>query len=210
MKRNGGKECPVPRTNPGSVHKRVVVGISGASGMAYAVRLLRWMRECPEVESHLVMSSSARLTCKLELPDVPLAEITALADVVHKEADVGASIASGSYPTHAMVIVPCSMATLAAVATGLSDNLLRRAADVTLKERRRLIVVARETPLHAVHLRNMLTITELGGIIVPPLPAFYLQPRSVEDVVDHTVGKILDLLELPHTLLQRWGEAPLM
>ena len=184
--------------------KRIVIGISGATGVIYAVRLLEVLRADPEVETHLVISPSGKLTLSLELPQIPLKQVQALADVVYKDSDVSASIASGTFPSQAMVIVPCSMKTLAAVAIGFGENLLVRAADVMLKERRRLIVVPRETPLHLVHLRNMVTITEMGGIILPPFPAFYHRPTTLEEIVDQTVGKILDMLGIPQTLVKPW------
>lgn len=184
--------------------QRIVVGISGATGICYAVRLLQVLQASPEIETHLVISASAKLTLKLELPEWPLKQVEALADVVYRDNDVSAAIASGTFRTHAMVIVPCSMKTVAAVSSGFGENLLVRAADVMLKERRRLVVVPRETPLHLVHLRNMVTITEMGGVILPPLPAFYHRPQTVAQIVDQTVGKILDLLGLEQDLMPEW------
>lgn len=186
------------------VNKRIVIGISGATGVIYAVRLLEVLHGRADVETHLVVSRSAKLTLSLELPEWPLAQVEALADVVYKDNDIGATIASGSFPTDAMVLVPCSMKTLAAVAHGYGENLLARAADVMLKERRRFILVPREAPLHLVHLRNMATISEMGGIILPPFPAFYHRPATVQEIVDQTVGKILDLLGIEQTLLKPW------
>lgn len=186
---------------------RIVVGVTGASGAIYAVRLLQVLHDRDQVETHLVISSSGRTTLHLETP-WPLSEIEALARVVYRDDDLSAAIASGSFPSHAMVIVPCSMKTVAAVAHGYADNLLARAADVMLKERRRLILVPREAPLHLVHLRNMATISELGGIILPPCPAFYHRPSTVAEIVDHTVGKILDLLGLEQDLLRPWLGPP--
>lgn len=184
--------------------RRFVVGISGASGVIYGIRLMQLLRDQPDIELHLVITRSGVVTLKLENPEWPLARVQELAHVVHREADIAASIASGSFAVEAMVVAPCSMRSLAAIAHGLSDNLLVRAADVMLKERRKLVLVARETPLHAVHLKNMLAVTEMGGIILPPMAAFYHQPRSVQDLVDHVVGKILDTLGIPHTLFPPW------
>ena len=156
------------------------------------------------METHLVMSRSAGITVRLELPEWSLKQVQDLADFFHREQDMAACISSGSFRTDGMVVAPCSMKSLASIATGLSDSLLARAADVILKERRRLILVTRETPLHLVHLRNMVTVTEMGGIILPPCPAFYHRPQSVGDIVDHTVGKVLDLLGLEHGLFRAW------
>jgi 4-hydroxy-3-polyprenylbenzoate decarboxylase len=183
---------------------RIVVGISGATGVIYALRLLEILQRTPQAESHLVMTRAAKMTLALEAPEWSLQQVEALADVVYKDSDVSAAIASGSFPSQAMVIVPCSMKTVAAVAHGFGDNLLARAADVMLKERRRLIVVPREAPLHQVHLRNMATISEMGGIILPPFPAFYQRPQTVADIIDHTVGKILDLLGIEQDLVKPW------
>lgn len=183
--------------------RRVIVGISGASGAVYGARLLQALREIGNVESHLVVSDAGWRNLRHEL-DMDRASVEALADVVHDLANVGASIASGSFQCTGMVIAPCSMRTLAAVAHGLADSLLTRAADVMLKERRRLVLLARETPLHLGHLRNMVSVTEMGAIVCPPVPAFYLHPRSVDDIVDHTVARTLDLLGLAHGLGGRW------
>jgi 2,5-furandicarboxylate decarboxylase 2 len=183
---------------------RIIVGMSGASGALLTVRLLQALRRTQQVETHLVITASALLTASQEL-DLKRRDLEALADVSHNVRDLGASLASGSYLTAGMVIAPCSMKTLASVAIGLSDNLLTRAADVILKERRRLVLVARETPLNLAHLRNMVAVTEMGGIIMPPVPAFYAKPLTIDDVVDHTVGRILDLFGLSHSELQkRW------
>ena len=188
--------------------RRIIVGISGASGAIYGVRLLQALREMPGVESHLVVSDAGWRNVQEE-HGLQRAAIEALAHQVHDVANVGASIASGSFQCSGMVIAPCSMRTLAAVAHGLSDNLITRAADVMLKERRRLVLMVRESPLHLVHLRNMVSVTEMGAIVCPPLPAFYLHPKSVSDIVDHSVARVLDLLDLPHTLAPRWqGQTP--
>ena len=183
--------------------KRVIVGISGASGAVYGARLLQALREVKGIESHLVVSDAGWRNLRHEL-DMQRAEVEALADVVHDLANVGASIASGSFAAHGMVVAPCSMRTLAAIAHGLADNLLTRAADVVLKERRRLVLLTRESPLHLVHLRNMATVTELGAICCPPMPAFYLRPTTIGEIVDHSVARALDLLGLEHDLAPRW------
>jgi 4-hydroxy-3-polyprenylbenzoate decarboxylase len=188
--------------------RRIIVGISGASGAIYGVRLLQALREMPGVESHLVVSDAGWRNVQEE-HGLQRAAIEALAHQVHEVHDIGAAIASGSFQCSGMVIAPCSMRTLAAVAHGLSDNLITRAADVMLKERRRLVLMVRESPLHLVHLRNMVSVTEMGAIVCPPLPAFYLHPKSVSDIVDHSVARVLDLLDLPHTLAPRWqGQTP--
>lgn len=178
-----------------STKRRLVIGMTGATGAVYTVRLLQVLQSCPDVETHLVISPSGVLNIKYEL-DIGRHEIQALADQVHSFRDVGATLASGSFPTAGMVIVPCSMRTLAAVAHGLSDNLITRAADVTLKERRRLVMMVRETPFNLAHLRNMTAVTEMGGIIFPPMPAFYLRPNSIDDIVDHTVMRVLELFDI--------------
>ncbi|MFC3108689.1 UbiX family flavin prenyltransferase [Undibacterium arcticum] len=184
--------------------KRLVVAITGASGAVYGVRMLQVLSQLDDWESHLVISSSGALTALHELT-MRRPEIEALADVVHNVRDIGASIASGSFQCDGMVIAPCSMRTLAAVAHGLADNLITRAADVMLKERRRLVLLARETPLNLAHLRNMTAVTELGAIVAPPMPAFYNLPGTIDDIVNHTVGRTLDLFNVEHAgLLQRW------
>lgn len=175
--------------------RRLVIGITGATGSIYAVRMLQVLRDVPDVETHVIISSSGVLNIKHEL-DVSRHEVQALADHVHSVRDVGATLASGAFATAGMVIVPCSMRTLAAVAIGLSDNLITRAADVTLKERRRLVMLVRETPFNLAHLRNMTAVTEMGGIIFPPLPAFYHRPRTIEEMVDHTVKRVLEMFEI--------------
>lgn len=178
-----------------TARRRFIVGITGATGALYAVRMLQALQGVPDIESHLVISPSGVLNVKYEL-DITRQEVHALADKVYSFRDVGATLASGSFATAGMVVVPCSMRTLAAVAHGLSDNLITRAADVTLKERRRLVMMVRETPLNLAHLRNMTAVTEMGGIIFPPLPAFYLHPKSVEEMVDHTVARVLELFDI--------------
>lgn len=184
--------------------RRIVVGISGASGAVYGVRLLQALATAEGVETHLVVSAAGLRNLRHEL-DLDAPQLRPLAHQVHDVVDVGAAIASGSFRAAAMAIAPCSMRTLAAVAHGLGDNLITRAADVMLKERRRLVLLARESPLHLVHLRNMATVTEMGAIVCPPVPAFYLRPRSVQDIVDHTVARVLDLLDVPHALAPRWA-----
>jgi 4-hydroxy-3-polyprenylbenzoate decarboxylase len=181
----------------------LVIAITGATGAVYGVRLLQVLRADPGIRTHLLLSSAGVLNLKQEL-DMGRAEAEALADVVHNVRDVGASIASGSFQTDGMVIAPCSMKTLAAVAHGLADNLITRAADVTLKERRRLILMVRETPFNLAHIRNMEAVTLMGGIIFPPLPGFYHRPKTIEAMVDHTVGRVLDLLHVNHQLTPRW------
>ncbi|TQR87504.1 UbiX family flavin prenyltransferase [Mycobacterium hodleri] len=184
---------------------RVIVGISGASGTAYGVRLLEVLQGEPDIETHLVMSQSARRTMHYEL-DMTVGEIEDRADVVHKPNDIGASIASGSFRAHAMVVAPCSMKTAAGIATSYSDNLLLRAADVMLKERRRLVLLVRETPLHLGHLRILTQLAEIGAIIMPAAPAFYQRPETIDDLIDQTVNRVLDLadVELRRDLFPRW------
>jgi 4-hydroxy-3-polyprenylbenzoate decarboxylase len=184
--------------------RKLIVAITGATGVIYGVRLLQALRELPNVQSHLLISEAGVLNLHQEL-DFNRKDVEALADVVHNVRDVGASIASGSFQSDGMIIAPCSMKTLAAVANGLSDNLITRAADVVLKERRRLVLMVRETPFNLAHLRNMTSVTEMGGIIFPPLPGFYHKPQSIQEMVDHTVGRVLDLYALPHHLTPRWN-----
>ena len=183
--------------------RRIIVGISGASGAVYGLRLLQVLSGLAGVESHLVVSDAGWLNLQHELEMDPCS-VRALADEVHAQANLGAAIASGSFVAHGMVVAPCSMRTLAAIAHGLSDNLLTRAADVTLKERRRLVLMPREAPLHLVHLRNMVTVTEMGAICCPPMPAFYHRPTSVSEMVEHSVSRVLDLLGLDHAAAPRW------
>ena len=184
--------------------RKLIVAITGATGVIYGVRLLQGLRELPEVESHLLISEAGVLNLHQELA-LNRKDVEALADVVHNVRDIGASIASGSFQSDGMIVAPCSMRTLAAVAHGLSDNLITRAADVVLKERRRLVLMVRETPFNLAHLRNMTAVTEMGGIIFPPLPGFYHKPQSIQEMVDHTVGRVLDLFSLPHQLTPRWN-----
>lgn len=183
--------------------QRLIVAVTGATGSVYAYELLRQLRGM-EVETHLVMSGAAALTARQEMSR-ERAEFEALADVVHNVKDIGASIASGSFITAGMVVLPCSMKTLSAVANGYSDNLISRAADVILKQRRRLVLVTRETPLNLAHIRNMEQVTLMGGVIFPPVPAFYAKLESLDDLVTHTVGRVLDLFDIRHDLVNRWG-----
>ena len=184
--------------------RRIIVAITGATGAVYGVQLLTRLGATSGVETHLVLSDAASLTLHQEL-GLQRRDAEALAHVVHRNRDIGASIASGSFQTDGMVIAPCSMKTLAAVAHGLSDNLVARAADVMLKERRRLVLMVRETPFNLAHLRNMTAVTEMGGIVFPPLPSFYHRPATIEEMVEHTVDRAIDLLGLDNAHAPRWG-----
>jgi len=184
--------------------QRIVIAITGATGAVYGVRLLQRLQQFPGIERHLVVSDAAVLTLHEET-GLARRDVEALADVVHKANNIGASIASGSFQTDGMVIAPCSMKTLASVAHGLSDNLIARAADVVLKERRKLILMVRETPFNLAHLRNMTAVTEMGGIIFPPVPGFYSKPATIDEMVGHTVDRVLDLLDLPPLDAARWA-----
>lgn len=184
--------------------KRLIVAITGASGSIYGVRILEAMRAVEGWSTDLVVSPSALVTMAQEL-DRTREEVEALATQVHNVRDIGATIASGSYASEGMVIAPCSMKTLAAIAHGFGDNLVTRAADVVLKERRRLVLLPRETPLNLAHLRNMVGVTEMGAIVCPPVPAFYNRPATIDDLVDHTVGRVLDLFGIGHNgMVKRW------
>ncbi|MEY4208424.1 MAG: hypothetical protein RLZZ20_1576 [Pseudomonadota bacterium] len=183
--------------------KRLVVAITGASGALYGVRLLHWLREAGGIQTHLMISEAGALSLHHEL-GITRKEVEVLADAVHAVRDVGACVASGSFPSEGMIIAPCSMKTLASVAHGLCDNLISRAADVMLKERRRLVLMVRETPFNLAHLRNMTAVTEMGGIIFPPLPALYQKPADITEMVDHTVGRVLDLFGVEQTLAPQW------
>jgi 4-hydroxy-3-polyprenylbenzoate decarboxylase len=183
--------------------KRIIVAISGASGAVYGVRLLQVLRDLDQVQTHLTISDAGLLNLQQEL-DMSRSQVEALADVAYPVREVGAAIASGSFQCDGMVVAPCSMRMLAAVAHGLSDNLMARAADVMLKERRRLILMVRETPLNLAHLRNMSSVTEMGGIIFPPVPSFYHRPQTLAEMVDHTVSRVIDLLGLPQPQAPRW------
>ncbi|MBB4265009.1 UbiX family flavin prenyltransferase [Roseospira visakhapatnamensis] len=186
-------------------NRPLVVGVSGASGLAYAVRLLETLDRLA-IPSHLVMTPAAEITLAHETT-LKVAQVRALATVWHKVDDLTAAPSSGSFRTRGMVVVPCSARTLGAIAATAGDNLLTRAADVTLKERRRLVLMVRETPLHLGHLRAMATVTEMGAVVAPPMPAFYARPRSLDDLVDHTVGRLLDLFDIDAGLARRWREA---
>lgn len=183
--------------------RRIIVAITGASGAVYGVRLLHALRAAADVQTHLLVTPAGVLNLKQEL-DLARGDVERLADVVHNVRDIGATIASGSFVTHGMVVAPCSMKTLAAIAHGLADNLIARAADVCLKERRRLVLLVREAPLNLAHIRNMEAVTLMGGVIFPPVPAFYHRPRTIDELVDHTVARVLDLLDIAHGLAPRW------
>jgi len=184
---------------------RIIVGISGASGFQYGIKALELLRAL-DVETHLVISRGAQMTRAMET-DYPPGAAEALADVVHPVQNLGAAISSGSFLTLGMLVAPCSMSSLGAIAHGITDNLLTRAADVVLKERRRLVLMVRETPLHLGHLRNMAAVTEMGGVIFPPVPALYQRPQSVDQIITHSVGRALDLFGLDVPQLPRWGDA---
>lgn len=181
--------------------KRIIVGISGASGAIYGIRMLEALKG--RAESHLIMSTTARDIIAMET-SYEAAEIEKMASVVHEIDDLAAPISSGSFQTDGMVIIPCSVKTLSAIANCYNENLMTRAADVTLKERRRLVLVVRECPLHTGHLELMRRVSQTGGIVFPPVPAFYHQPKTLDDVISHAIGKILDLLGIEHTLFRRW------
>lgn len=185
--------------------KRLIVGITGASGVIYGIRLLEVLRDVPEVETHLVLSTAGAQTIGLET-NYTTGEVLALADINYRFTDIAAAISSGSFKTLGMAVIPCSMKTLAGIALSYSDNLLLRAADVVLKDRRRLVIVPRETPLHLGHLRLMTQVVEMGGVLAPPVPAFYHLPLTIDDIVNQTVNRVLDLLdiELEEDLFVRW------
>ena len=187
--------------------KRMIVGISGASGFQYGVKALELLQKL-DVEVHLVVSKGAEKTCQLET-DYRLEDVFAMADVVHPIGNLGAAISSGSFKTAGMLVAPCSMRTLGAIAHCLTDNLLTRAADVVLKERRRLVLLARETPLNLGHIRNMAAVTEMGGIIFPPVPALYQRPQTADDIITHSVNRALDLFDIDVDNIPRWGEGSL-
>jgi 4-hydroxy-3-polyprenylbenzoate decarboxylase len=194
------ERSPMP---PACPPRRLIVGISGASGAIYGVHLLRLLQPT-DIETHLVMSRSAKITLTQEI-GMKVSDVTVLANVVHQADNIGASISSGSFRTLGMVVAPCSMRSLAEIATGVTSSLLTRAADVVLKERRRLVLMVRETPLHLGHLRAMAAATEMGAIIYPPVPAFYTRPESLAEMVDQTVGRVLDLFELNTGVVERWA-----
>lgn len=182
--------------------RRIVVGISGASGLIYGVRLLETLRRA-EVETHLVLSKAAEMTLAYET-DMKAKDVRDLADHFHPIGDIGASVSSGSFKTMGMIIAPCSIRTMSEIATGVTASLMSRAADVVLKERRRLVLALRETPLHTGHLRTMLQLSEMGAIVAPVVPAFYNKPKTIDDIVDHTVGRILDLFDIDSGVVKRW------
>lgn len=188
--------------------QRIIIGISGASGFQYGVKALELLKPL-DLEVHLVVSKGAERTCELET-DYQLDKVMSLADVIHPISNLGASISSGSFKTLGMLVAPCSMRTLGAVAHCLTDNLLTRAADVVLKERRRLVLLARETPLNLGHIRNMAAVTEMGGIIFPPVPALYQRPQSADEIINHSVSRALDLFGLDVKNIPRWGEGNLL
>ena len=183
--------------------RRIVVAITGATGSIYGIRLLEALAGIDSLESHLIVSAAGYLTAASET-DMSKQDIEALADVVYSDKDIGATVASGSFQSDAMVVAPCSMKTLAAVATGMCNTLIARSADVALKERRRLVLVTRETPLHLGHLKNMQSVTEMGGIVFPPVPAFYARPTSIDELVDHTVGRVLANCGIDNALFDEW------
>ena len=185
--------------------RRIIIGISGASGAIYGVRALQALKSAPGIESHLVLSPSAKRTIGEET-DWSVADVEALADVVHVHRDIGASIASGSFRTAGMLVAPCSIKSLSGIVHSYNDNLLTRAADVCLKERRPLVLLVRETPLHLGHIELLAQAARYGAVVLPPVPAFYNRPQTVDDVVNHTVGKALDQLDIPHKLFKRWKE----
>lgn len=186
--------------------KRLIIGISGASGVIYGIRLLEMLAPT-SIETHLVMSRSAEITAAHET-DWKIADIRALADVYHRSEDIGAGISSGSFRTMGMIIAPCSIRSLSEIATGVTSSLLTRAADVVLKERRKLVLMVRETPLHLGHLRTMTAAAELGAIVCPPVPAFYAMPQTIEDMVAHTLGRVLDQFDVDLGTVRRWKEEP--
>jgi 4-hydroxy-3-polyprenylbenzoate decarboxylase len=188
--------------------KRLIVGISGASGIIYGIRLLELLKNMGDElrpETHLIMSRSAEITLAYETT-LKVSDVQNLADTTYANKDIGAALASGSFKTMGMIIAPCSVKTLAEIATGVTSTLLSRAADVILKERRRLVCMVRETPLHSGHLRNMLALSDMGAIIAPPVPAFYTKPASLDDMINHTVGRVLDLFEIETNAVKRWKD----
>lgn len=184
--------------------QRMIIGVTGATGIIYAVRLLEELKRL-DIETHLVVSQSAQMTLSYET-DMTINELKDLADVYYSVKDIGAAISSGSYQTMGMIIAPCSIKTMSQIAYSITDNLITRAADVVLKERKRLVLMLRETPLSLTHIKNMQAVTENGGIIFPPVPAFYTRPKTIDDIVDQTVGRVLDLFDLDTGEFKRWGE----
>ena len=185
---------------------RLIIGITGTTGVIYGIRLLQALMEWSDIETHLIITQAGERTIAIET-EYGAADVRLLADYSYRVDDIAAAPASGSFLYDGMIVAPCSMKTLSAIANSYADDLLTRVADVTLKERRTLVLLPRETPLHAGHLRNMLRVTEMGGVILPPIPAFYHMPRSIEDIINHTIGKTLDLFRIEHTLFDRWRGA---
>ena len=185
--------------------KRLIVGISGASGIIYGIRLLEVLKDIENIETHLIISESAELTLKLEVKNWSIEKVKELADVVYNIKNMAAKISSGSFLTSGMVVIPCSIKTLSGIANSYNENLLIRAADVCLKERRKLVVVVRETPLHLGHIELMEKVTRIGGIILPPVPSFYHEPETIEDILNQTIGKVLDQFGIEHNLFKRWN-----
>ena len=186
--------------------KRIIVGLSGASGVIYGIRTLEHLQSMEDVESHLVMSEGARINIKIET-NYEVEAVQELADVVHRPGNLAASISSGSFKTDGMIVIPCSVKSLSGIVNSYGDNLLARAADVCLKEKRKLVLVVRETPLHKGHLQMMVKADELGALVLPPMPAFYHKPETINDIIDQTIGKAFDYLGLQHQLFRRWGES---
>ncbi len=184
--------------------KRIVIGISGASGVIYGVRLLKWLQKT-DYQTHLIISQAGKLNIEIETDYAP-AEVEAMADVVYDQNDIAAAVASGSFLTDGMVVVPCTIKTLSGIANCYNENLLVRAADVTLKEKRKLVLVVRETPLSKGHLRLMTLAADMGAHILPPVPSFYHHPETIEDIIDQTIGKVFDFMGIEHDLFQRWGQ----
>ena len=184
--------------------RRIIVGVTGASGSAYGLAMLRALHATSEIETHLVLSAQAPTTIALEMPGTNASDFEKLAEVVHRESDLAASISSGSFRTDGMVVIPCSIKTASAIAYSFNDNLIARAADVCLKERRKLVLVVRETPLHLGHLRTLTQLAEIGAVILPPIPGMYARPSSIEEILNHTVGKVLDQLDIQNELFSRW------
>ncbi|KOP68280.1 hypothetical protein AMS62_25780 [Bacillus sp. FJAT-18019] len=191
-----------------SVKRRMIVAISGATGIVYGIRLLEVLRRL-DIETHLVVSQSAQMTLNYET-DMNIKELRELADVTYSHKDIGAAISSGSFQTMGMIIAPCSIKTLSQIAYSMTDNLVARAADVVLKERKRLVLMLRETPLSLSHIRHMEAVTENGGIIFPPVPAFYTRPNTLDDIVNQTVGRVLDLFDIDTGEFERWGEETIL
>jgi 4-hydroxy-3-polyprenylbenzoate decarboxylase len=185
---------------------RIVVGITGATGAVYGMTLLQALRNTGRVDIHLIISNAGKDLLQMELDDSAIEKAQSLADICYAVDDLAAPVSSGSFKTDGMIIAPCSAKTLSAVAHAYGDNLMHRAADVVLKERRRLVLLFRETPLHLSHIQNMALVTTMGGVILPPVPAFYHNPKTIADIINHTIGKVLDLFLLEHSLYQRWGE----